>query len=518
MGLLRFSRNAAIGISLLALTGPKLAIADCPPGSGDEFPYLTDTQYTCLRTSFLATLDYFNTFLAAREDCFYKVISGNALPDTLDCLFPVSNEQPGTTGDPDVDRRLRAAEAGMTRRILTHCTNVDLAVLGYPGFCPDPNGPPYDTFDHNKCLLDRSKKLGTLLLDVEHPPYPGDLTRPQQGCEDLVGRHSSNMTSQEFDTRGRCLLHQAIREIPLPPEIDCRREVDVQDPQVGRGITDNTVVEAHNFILRGIPNACPAINIETLGYPHRCLFPNNQSVFPLPALVECMFDYHHHDVFRFLDLIFPCSTKCGNSVLNLEEECDDGDNDWALGDVCRIDCSRVPCGDVNDDGVRNATDALLVLRSAVGLQSCSLLVCDIDGDMHLRASDALRLLQYAVGLPVLLQCPDLSTTCGNGYLETKETCDDGDTSYDNGEYCNAACLLVECGDTDDSGSVNILDSQFILNTSVGNHTCDKSICDVTGNGAINSTDALRTLMHSVGLPVVFDCPRPPHTPPPPVEE
>jgi hypothetical protein len=128
------------------------------------------------------------------------------------------------------------------------------------------------------------------------------------------------------------------------------------------------------------------------------------------------------------------------------------------------------------------------------------------------------MLQFAIGLDVELECPDVSTTCGNGFLEAKEGCDDGDSEYDKGEFCNSACLLVECADTDDSGTVTILDAQYILNAAVLNVTCDLSICDITGNGLINSTDALRTLMHSVGIAVFFDCPAPPPTPPaPPIE-
>ncbi len=518
MGLPRFFRTSAIGLSLLALTASTPASADCPPGSGEQFPFLSDQEFVCLRTTFQATMDYFNTFVDARQDCFYKEIKGKVKSGQLDCLFPVSNDQPGTTGDKDTDRRLRAAEARMTKRILTHCTNVNLANLGYPGFCPDPNGAPYEAFDHNLCLLGRAKKLGTFLLDTEHPPFPGYLSGDEQTCQDTVARHSANMTRSEFEWRGRCLLRQAVRALDLPPDVDCRREVDPQNPGTNHGYTDERLIEAHNFLLRGIPNACPAVNVGNLGFPHRCEFPDNSSVFPLPALVECMFNFHHHDVFRFIDLLFPCSSKCGNGVINLEEECDDGDNDYTRGDFCRKDCSIIPCGDVNDDGVRNATDALFVLRASVGLESCSLLICDINGDLKIRASDALRLLQYAVGLPVALQCPDVSVTCGNGYLEVKETCDDGDTSYNNGQYCNSACLLVSCGDTDDSGTVNVLDAQYVLNTSVGNRTCDVSICDVTGNGLINSTDALRVLMYSVGLPVALKCPAPPETPPaPPIE-
>ena len=111
-----------------------------------------------------------------------------------------------------------------------------------------------------------------------------------------------------------------------------------------------------------------------------------------------------------------------------------------------------------------------------------------------------------------------SAKCGNEFLNNEEECDDGDSEYDKGEYCNSACLLVQCGDTDDSGAVNIIDSQYILNASVGNQLCDNEICDITGNGQVNSTDALRALMWSVGLSIDFNCPAPPETPPaPPIE-
>lgn len=518
MGSLRYFRTTAIGLSLLVTLSAAPASADCPPGSGIEFPFLSDTEYRCLKTSFQATLDYFATFVDARQDCFYKEIVGKEKPGELDCLFPISVDAPGTTGDDDTDRRLRAAEARLTRRILTHCTNVDLSNLGYPGFCDDPNGGLYEAFDHNLCLLDRARTLGTFLLDTEHPPFPGHLQNNEQGCQDTIARHSANMTRAEFEWRGKCLLRQANRAIDLPPDIDCRREIDPQAPGTDRGYTDERIVEAHNFLLRGIPNQCPAIELGKLNFPHRCEFPDNNSIFPMPALVECMFDYHHHDIFRLVDIVFPCSTKCGNGLLNIEEECDDKDNDYMNGDFCRDDCTLVECGDTDDDGDQDAVDALYVLRASIGLESCTLLICDVTGDLKVRASDALRLLQFSVGLPVLLECPDLSVTCGNGFLEEKETCDDGDSEWMPGEFCNSACLLVKCGDTDDSGTVSVIDAQYILNVAVGNRTCDLFVCDITGNGAMNSTDALRALMFTVGLPVNFNCPAPPETPPaPPIE-
>lgn len=519
MASLRYLRSIAIGFSLVALLTPPLAEADCPPGSGIEFPFLNDAEFQCQRVTFVATLDYFNSYLSARQDCFKLMLSGQEAPNSLDCLAPVTDLEPGTTGDEDIDRRLRAAEAQMTSRILGKCTNVALTTLGFPGFCDDfTPDTPYDAFDHLHCLLDRAQEVGTFILDYEHPPIPLHLSGSESGCADQIARLSSNMTSAEFEARGHCLILQIKHQIDLPPEINCRREVDPQDPQTGRTDTDQFIVEAHNNILREIANTCPGIDPEALGFPHRCEFPDNGSVFPLPLLVQCMFESHHQDLFRFIDVIFPCSTQCGNGFLNVEEDCDDGDNDYQSGDFCRDDCSQVACGDTNDDGERDIIDALYILRAAVGLEECTLLICDVTGDLKIRASDALRMLQFAVGLPVVLNCPDLSTTCGNGFLEAKESCDDGDSEYDKGEFCNSACLLVPCGDTDDSGAVTILDAQYILNASVDNVPCDDSICDITGNGTVNSTDALRALMHAVGLAIDFNCPAPPPTPPaPPIE-
>ena len=522
MALFQNVRSTAIGLSLFALLSPQMASADCPDGSGILFPFLNDSDLACQRTTFNATVDYWYSIIAARQDCFSKVITGQEQPESLDCLAPITDAGPGTTGDEDTDRRLRAAEASLTSKILNACTNANLANMGFPGFCDDyTEATPYDAFDHVQCLLKRSQKLANYILDSEHPPFPTQqnyFTGPEQYCLDEVARLSSRLTGTEFERRGNCIMKQVNGNEELPPEVDCRREVDPQDPQVNRPYTDDLIVSSHNHILTALPSACPGIDLENIGFPHRCEFQDGNSVFPLPELTECMWEFHHSDVFRYLDIIFPCSTKCGNFFLNVEEECDDADNEWQKGDFCRRDCSIVACGDPNDDGEVNIVDSLYVLRAAVGLENCTLLICDVTGDLRVRTSDALRILQYAVGLPAQLNCPDLSVTCGNGYLEAKEGCDDGDSLYDKGEYCNSACLLVQCGDTDDSGAVNIIDSQYILNASVGNQLCDNEICDITGNGQVNSTDALRALMWSVGLSIDFNCPAPPETPPaPPIE-
>lgn len=52
-----------------------------------------------------------------------------------------------------------------------------------------------------------------------------------------------------------------------------------------------------------------------------------------------------------------------------------------------------------------ASDALFVLKAAVGLVSCPLCTCDTDNSGKVTASDALRVLRKAVGQIVTLNCP-----------------------------------------------------------------------------------------------------------------
>ena len=78
--------------------------------------------------------------------------------------------------------------------------------------------------------------------------------------------------------------------------------------------------------------------------------------------------------------------------------------------------SALPCGDVTGDGSVTATDALNVLKTAVGIVvelSCSTatVVCgDVTGEGSVTATDALNILKTAVGIDVELNCPPTTTT------------------------------------------------------------------------------------------------------------
>lgn len=94
---------------------------------------------------------------------------------------------------------------------------------------------------------------------------------------------------------------------------------------------------------------------------------------------------------------------CGNAVVDDGEACDDGD--FVFGDSCGGDCSFVACGDADDSGSVTATDALAILRAAVGVDLCASCVCNVDGaGAGPSATDALRVLRVAVGQEEELSC------------------------------------------------------------------------------------------------------------------
>ncbi len=74
-------------------------------------------------------------------------------------------------------------------------------------------------------------------------------------------------------------------------------------------------------------------------------------------------------------------------------------------------------GDVNDDGLANSTDALIVLKGDVGLNissHCPMNCGDVNGDGFVNSTDALIILKYDVGLPTAFPveepgCPAIIT-------------------------------------------------------------------------------------------------------------
>ena len=130
--------------------------------------------------------------------------------------------------------------------------------------------------------------------------------------------------------------------------------------------------------------------------------------------------------------------RCGDSVRNGPEECDDGNT--SNTDACLNTCVNARCGDTYvqsgvemcDDGNMVTTDACIMCvnaRCGDGYVQSGVEMCD-DGNMS-NTDACVAMCRAAV--------------CGDGYIRTGvETCDDGNTV--NGDSCPSTCVAGVCGD------------------------------------------------------------------------
>ena len=127
---------------------------------------------------------------------------------------------------------------------------------------------------------------------------------------------------------------------------------------------------------------------------------------------------------------------CGNSVVEGDEQCDDG-NDLDT-DECTTKCLLAVCGDglvqpgeACDDGNLDDGDACnpLCMSAACGdgvVQDGE--ACDDGNDLDTDTCTTTCAL----------------AACGDGFVQPGEACDDGNP--DNDDACTAACALASCGD------------------------------------------------------------------------
>ncbi len=101
----------------------------------------------------------------------------------------------------------------------------------------------------------------------------------------------------------------------------------------------------------------------------------------------------------------PCTMPNGT-------ECAGGFCEVMASAGCSADCQADTaaagrCGDADGNGRQTATDALVVLRCAIGQISCDTVMADVDGSGRVTSTDALNILRVATGQRVGLICRGL---------------------------------------------------------------------------------------------------------------
>lgn len=262
-------------------------------------------------------------------------------------------------------------------------------------------------------------------------------------CQNNIARRSSMMLIREFKARMACLLANDSGQ-------RCRDEVDGdRGLETGNVRTDRKITRAHLSVLGGVAGACPAVGLSVLGFPGACApYHPEGSVFTMAALKDCLFDIHHLDMIRFLDIMNPDTSLCGTGdavswsnvltdSLDFLEECDDGAGNSNLkGAYCHADCRTSLCGDADGSGTIDFDDVQRIASASnwcdgtdcsSGQVRCDLEVCDTNGDGNITIADAL--LVFGTG--------NLLCRCGDGLVGPREQCDDGNDI--DGDGCENDC-------------------------------------------------------------------------------
>ncbi len=132
---------------------------------------------------------------------------------------------------------------------------------------------------------------------------------------------------------------------------------------------------------------------------------------------------------------------CGDGIVDLPEQCDDGDANADAPDKCRKDCTKPGCGDqivdtgeLCDDGNSKSDDACIACKVATcgdGFVEAGVEACD-DGD-----ADNTNACTNACKV----------AACGDGFTQAGvEACDDGDANADAPDKCRKNCSKPACGD------------------------------------------------------------------------
>ncbi len=209
-----------------------------------------------------------------------------------------------------------------------------------------------------------------------------------------------------------------------------------------------------------------------------------------------------------------CVSTPANIVCNDGEACTDDVCDAEAG--CITTAKTGPC----DDSLVCTTSDQCVGGVCQGVSTCPAgEICDpVSGQCQLPPTTTTSTTTTSTTTTTTLP-PTTTTTstttlpppgfCGDQVVVAPEECDDGSSGWLVGQFCNAACSMLSCGDPDDSGSLSAPDALFILRSAVGLSACDVCICNVDGSAGgspITATDALRALRRAVGIPIALTCP------------
>jgi cysteine-rich repeat protein len=162
------------------------------------------------------------------------------------------------------------------------------------------------------------------------------------------------------------------------------------------------------------------------------------------------------------------AARCGDGVVDSNEECDDGNRDD--GDACLTTCKRARCGDgIVRRGVEGCDDGNRVDDDSCR-NECKLPTC---GDGVVQMGEQCDDLNLDDGDACLTTC--LLASCGDGHLRRGvELCDDG--NLDETDACLTTCQPARCGDGHVQKGVEMCDDANFTDDDFCDNRCRVPVC------------------------------------------
>ena len=170
----------------------------------------------------------------------------------------------GTCNTGHRDKRIANAIANLGRQIATHCRNVTLENLGFPGTCPDPDGGSFTADNLAACLSDQLETAADNVAGLAQPDV-SEGTEPN--CQRIIGRVARGFFVLKFGARVRCFSGQLHGRISA--NVNCLAEVP---PGTGDKAIDKSINTAKALVTSGrtIQRACRNSELAALGFPGSC--------------------------------------------------------------------------------------------------------------------------------------------------------------------------------------------------------------------------------------------------------
>ncbi|MFN2377169.1 MAG: hypothetical protein ABR538_11570 [Candidatus Binatia bacterium] len=385
----------------------------------------------CRQELSIASRRYLERVLTARISCQSGIINGKVFA-SVDCI--------NSRGDERLDKKLRRAEDKLTN-IGGACAGVSLQLLGFPGVCDDPNGPPFDTADFQQCILTETDEILSQLLDVYYPPgldmERGNLAVCMRGSP----KDAAMSRRRKHRARETCLVGQSFGF--LENDVQCREEILPFGAGTGDAAVDRQLARAYSALLGAIPLACVDIQIDDIGYQSDCT-DETGGLFTVFDLKQCYFRANRQSVLDSLAIIFPTEAVCGDGNVSPGEECDNGlaGNSDTVPNACRTDCTNPKCHDgVFDNLSGEQCDDGNTVNTDCCVNECVLAVC---GDGIQNCTEECDNFPNNGNLPNQCRANCQNPRCGDGVEDTGEECDDGNLTNEDG--CSSLCFVEECGD------------------------------------------------------------------------